>query len=238
VVIWISLGKNTRIGNSRRMIIKFDKQLVESKPELYEYVDNKSIWAIIYFLIDTNARKSEVLQEWLKDFVRNPSEELKKACDSITSNKNPDYVMTDILRYVQKNVKYVGDNTKWKMADKWQSPTETLTSGTGDCEDGAILIYCMAILKGVPSNRLLLMCGDVDGGGHCWVGYRPTEYPLNWCFMDWCYWYDPATPNSRTKYYIKDQTIYDDPKKQYFNIWFAFNHLNSYRGLMNSNVNN
>jgi hypothetical protein len=215
------------------MIVKFDKKITENNPKLFEYIESRNIWSIIYFLIDTDARKSVVLQDWLKDFVRNPSEELKKACDEILDNKDSDYVMTDILRFVQKKVKYTGDMEKWKMADKWQSPAETLSLGTGDCEDGAILIYCMAILKGVPVNRLLLLCGDVVGGGHCWLAYRSSEYPLNWCFMDWCYWYDRNSPSSRTKYFIDGQQIFDDPTNNYKKIWFGINHLNGYYGLVN-----
>lgn len=216
------------------MIIKYDKELTERVPEIYNYVDSQNLWAIVYFIVNSNARKSVVVQEWLKEYIKNPCQELIDICKKeIKIDKNHDYTMTEILRWVIKNIKYVPDSTKWKMGDRWQSPQETIVSGTGDCEDGAILIYAMAIQCGVPESRVLLMCGDVLGGGHCWCSYRSTEYPLNWCFMDWCYWPDTRSPDSRQKYYILDTTIYDDPKKQYYKIWFAFNHINAYRGLMN-----
>lgn len=217
------------------MIYQFDKKITEKHPEMFEYIESRNIWSLIVFTIDTKARKSIVVKDWLNDIIKNPSKELIKICDEIPNNKNPDYIMTDILRWVNKNIKYKSDSVIWKMSDKWQTPEETLNLKTCDCEDGAILMYAMAIYKNIPVNRLLLFCGSVVGGGHCWLGYKSTEYPLNWCFMDWCYWYDSLTPNSRTKYYIDNQTIYDDPTNNYKNIWFGFNHIKSYLGIKNVN---
>ncbi len=215
------------------MIIQFDKKITNSNPQLFEYIGTKNLFYPIYYVIDSNLRKSVAVSSWSKSFIEVPCKELIEACKDISDNKDYDYVITDILRWVQKNITYTGDIKSWKMSEYWQTPQETLQKGTGDCEDGAILIYAMAIYKGVPASRMLLFAGSVDGGGHCWLGYKSNEYPLNWCFMDWCYWYNRNTPNNRTKYYIKDTTIYNDDKNQYYNIWFGFNHLTSHRGIMN-----
>lgn len=216
------------------MIIEFSKPLVKKTPEIYNYVDARNAFSWVYFIVDTKARQSVVVQSWIKTFIDNPSDALKKACSEITVDKDPDYTMTEILRWVKQNVKYISDVTIWKMSDKWQTPDETLTFLTGDCEDGAILMYAMAAYLQVPKNRLRLFCGDVEGGGHCWLGYRPTCYPLNWTFMDWCYWYESGTPGSRQKYYIDGVTIYDDPKNRYRKIWFAFNDENALWSLVNT----
>lgn len=216
------------------MIIKYPKAMLDGRPEVYDYIEAKG-WAYpIYWMIDWKLRKSVKLVDWLEEQIKNASEDFIKIASEITNEKTNDKKMTDILRWVEDNITYRADDDTWKMPDYWQTIDETLKLKTGDCEDGAILTYCLAVLNGVPANRLLIFCGDVDGGGHCWLGYRPDEYPLNWCFMDWCYWFDRSVPNNRTKYYIKDNIIYDDPKNQYYKIWFGFNHLQSYKGIMNT----
>lgn len=217
------------------MILQFDKAITEKHPELFDYVESKSLWYPIYYLIDHRVRVAANLQEWIKKQLDNPSEELELIAATFDKTRYTDYLMTDILRWVQKNITYVTDDKVYKTPEKWQTPSETLALKTGDCEDGAILMYALAHMCGVPDNRLLLFAGFVTGGGHCWLGYRSDEYPLNWCFMDWCYWFDRSTPNARQKYYIQDTTIYDDPLKRYHSIWFAFNSSNSFKGIMNKN---
>ncbi len=215
------------------MIIHFDKKITDKNPALFDFIESKSILYPIYYIMDYRVRKSVNLQKWFAEQVSNSCVKLKEIGDSIKDNKDYDYVMTDILRWVNKNIVYTTDSKKWKLAEVWQTPEETLTSGTGDCEDGTILIAALAHYKGIPSNRWLINCGDVSLGGHAYFIYRPTEYPLNWCFMDWCYYYDKTTPSARTKYYIKDNTIYDDPLKHYLTTWFSFNDKTSYKGIMN-----
>lgn len=202
-------------------------------PEIFEFMESKSLWYPVYYIIDSNLRKSVNVQSWSKEFIDKPSKLTLSTAATFNTKQHTDYLMTDILRWVEANIKYTGDMKSWKMSEYWQTPDETLTKKTGDCEDGAILIYALARACGVPANRMLLFAGSVDGGGHCWLGYRSDEYPLNWCFMDWCYWYDRTTPESRNKYYIKDTTIYNDPNNQYYTIWFGFNDKGSYKGILN-----
>ena len=112
-----------------------------------------------------------------------------------------------------KNMKYVGDNSKWRMPEKWQTAHETVKEMTGDCEDGAILMYVLARLKGISANRLMLMAGNViaftgaDQVGHCWLQYKPTRYPLNWVIIDWCYMPELIPIENQNKYLILGKTI-------------------------------
>jgi hypothetical protein len=240
------------------MIIKFDKGMVQNNPSIFEHIESKSLPQIVWWVIDWRFRKSTYLSGWLKGFVDNPPQSLIDIAKTIPDSKEPDHIVTDCLRWVQQNIKYESDKAKWDVDEVWDSPTDVLENwyikqngklklvGIGsekpkdypqayrcaDCESGALIIYLLCVLKGIQPNRLLIMCGDVLGGGHAYVGYKPTEYPLNWTFLDWCYWYDSKTPSARQKFYIKDQTIYD-PNKKYLTLWFGFNHLNSYKGLRN-----
>lgn len=216
------------------MILQFDKSIAQKNPTLFDLIESKSLLYPVYYILDSRLRDASNLSNWLAESIDNPSDELVAACKGIDTTQDPDYIMTDVLRLVHSLVTYTPDSKIYKTPEKWQTPKETLTLKTGDCEDGAILIYCMARHLGVPSNRLLLFAGDVAGGGHCWCGYRATEYPLNWAFMDWCYWYDSSTPGARPKYYIKDNIIYDDVLNRYLKIWFAFNEDKSYKGINNA----
>jgi hypothetical protein len=126
------------------VIIHFDKKITEKNPSLYDYVESKGLFYPIYYMIDHKLRTSVRLSGWLKDQVDTPCQELKDFCKDIKKD-NYDYIVTDVLRKVIKNFKYITDDKKWKVKEKWQTPKESLTSGTGDCEDGAILIYCACI---------------------------------------------------------------------------------------------
>lgn len=219
------------------MLIHINRAISINNPQLFEFVEAKSIWYPLYYIIDRRVRESVHLQSWLAEQLTKPTEALELIAATFDKTQSTDYLMTDILCWVHNNISYVSDSKVYKTVEKWQTPSETLVLKTGDCEDGAILIYALAHMCGVNDNRLLLFAGDVKSAagteGHCWLGYRSDEYPLNWCFMDWCYWFDQTTPNTRTKYYIKDTKIYDDPLNHYLNIWFAFNATKSFKGIMN-----
>jgi hypothetical protein len=149
-----------------------------------------------------------------------------------------DGIMTDILRYVHDNFTYKSDLQKWKVPEKWEDITNVWQTRECDCESGSAVMYVLARLCGVPTNRLLMLCGNCANGksqfGHCWLAYKSQEYPLNWCFMDWCTHYERLTPNSRTKYLILDRTIHDYANNdKYLELWFGFNEYNSYIGLLN-----
>lgn len=158
----------------------------------------------------------------------------------IPTHTNPDYQMHEILRWTIRNIKYERDSKVWKLNERWQTPEETAKLRTGDCEDGAILMYALARKKGIPTNRLMIFAGSVVGGGHAWLGYKPTSYPLNWAFMDWCYWADQRMYDTRNLYYINGKTIHgykhshgqvSGSYNNYLNMWFCFNEERGHHSL-------
>ena len=94
-----------------------------------------------------------------------------------------------ILRWVIDNIRYIKDIQRWSVAEKWQYCDETLNLRTGDCEDGAILIYTWARYLKIPPSHIKLCCGNVVGGGHAWVEYK-SEKTDKWYKIDWCYYPD------------------------------------------------
>jgi len=216
-------------------IIHFSDKLIEKHPEIFDNVQNRLIDTILAYCIDWRTWKVATLKNWIKEQIDDPSSLLQEiAADKITTYKDPDQQALAVLKWVNFNISYTSDDKQYKIGEYWATANETLRSKEGDCEDGAILIYVLCRLKGIPANRLWIMAGDVQGGGHSWVAYKPKNYPLNPVFLDWCYWYNGATVANRSLFTIvnKDIIEHSGPKtiilSNYFKIWFAFNEDKSY----------
>jgi len=128
-------------------------------------------------------------------------------------------------RYVVSRIKYVSDKTSANIEECWQYPNETLTTCTGDCEDGAILMASLMLNAGVPEWRVRVTAGIVQAsptaetGGHAYVTYC-RESDNNWVVLDWCYLED-------SKYIVQAKPLFKE-KSQYKAIWFSFNNLYSW----------
>jgi len=118
-----------------------------------------------------------------------------------------DYVMLKILKWVRENITYLPDIKRFNTVEKWQNVDETLTYKTGDCEDGAILIYVLARLHRINPAQLYLTTGNVKTrtgkGGHCYINYI-ADYKLDDSLLipytiDWCYYSDNRNFENRQK---------------------------------------
>lgn len=149
--------------------------------------------------------------------------------------KNHDETAVNCLKWVKDHVVYTTDDKKWNMPEKWEDAKDVFLTEKGDCESGATLMYVLARLAGIPASKLWILCGSVKGGGHAWLGYIPDEYPLNFTFMDWCYWYKRYSVPIRNKFTIAGQAVHEYTHKgekvssDYYKLWFAFNEEKSYR---------
>ena len=225
------------------MIIKYSDKFIEKNEFIFDHVQNKSAQKFLTYLIDSKYRKAVELKEWIKDQIILPTAKVKEFADSIKNRPNFDEMMVAIMDHVAQRVKYVSDSVKWVMTEKWQTADETVKDISGDCEDGVILQYVLARLKGVPANRLLLFCGDALSPssnklvGHCWLGYRPTNYPLNFAFLDWCWHYNSNLIQDRNLFTVSGRDIFEEKKSKfgysyadssYKATWFCFNENRSY----------
>lgn len=138
-----------------------------------------------------------------------------------------DEIAFECLEWVIKNIKYVTDNTKG-FTEYWQFPFETLHYRTGDCEDGAIFLANLMIMKGVPYWKIRLSAGWVTlngkNVGHAYLTYYCEDLD-KWVILDWCYW-----PN---KLEIKDRKNYKDEEK-YLDVWFSWNQKYSFSEGLNT----
>lgn len=208
---------------------------------MFDYLYSRSILDPVYYIIDSKYRTSKYLVSWIKHQVDNPSTTLKAVCSKIKTTKNPDLQIKHIQNYVVKRMRYIGDTKKWGIPEYWQPANQTVRDFEGDCEDGAIFMYVLARMKGIPANRLMLMAGNVFArtaaktGGHAWLAYKPFRYPLNWTIIDWCYAPDLQSIDDSNKYIIQGKMIKslikEIPYTWYYYIWFAFNEEVSFREL-------
>jgi transglutaminase-like putative cysteine protease len=84
--------------------------------------------------------------------------------------------LLSLTRWVNHHVTWVSDEEKWHSPDFWQTPETTLLTGSGDCEDQALVLWSAAPLLGLPRGRLVI--GTLDGGGHAWVEFPEFFVPL------------------------------------------------------------
>lgn len=136
-----------------------------------------------------------------------------------------DETVLRIQKWVVMNLKYVSDDAVEGVSEYWQFPFETLATGTGDCEDGAILIASLAINADVPTFRIRVTAGMVQEaptaplGGHGYCTYL-RESDNTHVVIDWCYLEDSSVITEH-KIPMKDNPYYKS-------VWFSFNHIMSW----------
>ena len=135
--------------------------------------------------------------------------------------------------FVNGFFKYKFDEETSDCPEFWQFPFESIQSGIGDCEDGAILIASLLINAGIPSWRVKVAGGgvlpdpffapsDTELGGHAWCIYLAdrgdSKRGLEWVILDWCYAPDPDVP-------IEEKPLAKNGGQQggYKETWFTFN---------------
>lgn len=210
----------------------------------FKYVEANSFFVSIvrYIINSNNERESIYLKPWLDKQVLEASKDeevmtiVTDANATVGDPKDYDTKAINMLRWVKANITYKGDIQTRKAAEYWQTYKETLNTKTGDCEDGAILMYVLCRLSGIPANRLYIAAGDVNGGGHAFLTYKPSYDPTSFSFLDWCYWFDNRPMKARPMFRIVGkeikESIFNKVKDfrldNYYRIWFLFNEDNTY----------
>lgn len=130
---------------------------------------------------------------------------------------NDDETMLKCCLFVQDYIQYVSDQESRQQVEFWQNPEDTVARGTGDCEDGAILMKSLTMCAGVPDWKVKIVAGNVKGGGHAYCTYiRDNDTQ---CILDWCYWPNRLPVNQRPSF---------AQEENYYEIWFSFNNAHSF----------
>lgn len=224
------------------MIIKFD--IKGSKHEQIPFQWQESAWwqHVVTYALRSDYRQVTHLKEWLQTCIATAEPELVDLAKELKRDTHDDTVIT-VLKWIRGHIAYVSDKQQYNLTEFWATPYKVYTTKQDDCEGGGVLLYVLCRLAGVPENRLLCMCGTViynsKSAGHFWVAYRPDSYPLNWAFLDWC-WFPTLNPiHKRNLFYINKNTIVEYKpvgpnsweridESSYRTMWFAFNEQRSY----------
>ncbi|TFF98612.1 MAG: DUF4332 domain-containing protein [Promethearchaeota archaeon] len=183
---------------------------------------------------------NKVISIDVKAFIFKNDEILNQIIDQFNLKKGSvNETALTCQQFVSNNLQYIWDDINADIVEYWMFPFETIQSGIGDCEDGAILMAGLMINAGIPSWRVKVCAGLVrqdptvapssngDLGGHAYTIYladRPdSERKLEWVILDWCYLADPQIPIEQ-----KPLAREGGHKNAYKDIWFTFNDQNSW----------
>lgn len=182
-------------------------------------------WSLkhIMYRLDWSMPNTKDLKLYLKENI-----ELTRTL--VSSKKLPNYmnkkltrdqIMMKLFDWVTKNIKYVSDQSKFGIKEKWENMDSVIETMSGDCESQASLLYCLAIVHNINPLQIKLIAGDVKFGsstaGHCWVQYM-ADYDMNWYNLDPAY--DP-----KNKEPFEDR-IFAIADTRYINTWFEVTLLN------------
>lgn len=185
-------------------IIRYENGVLNKLGNPQDYIVQHYSSKAVQWVLNSAYRKAVQLEPWLEQQVSEPAQSVLDFMDKYIPGHDHMTVTNDVkviivLKAVMDNIQYVTDGTRWGVPEYWATADETLTKTTvvngitygpkeGDCEDGAILIYIICRLLGVPRENLYIWCGNVVGGGHACCIYRPIHYPFQFAFLDWCYY--------------------------------------------------
>ena|SRR3990167_6662030 len=220
--------------------IQFSRKMLDVFPEVYTYIQGGLIESFIIWVTDSKKRRASYLSKFLKDQIENPSEKLLKVAEKVPFTPDYDDQIFECFRWVKDNLDYKGDAETWKISDYWATSEELLNLAKleGDCEDGSMLIYILARLKGVPANRMMLWAGEAENPfdnnkivGHCNLFYKPKSYPLHFASMDWCYYPNLYHVESRNLFCFSENEVHEFEQthdwviktSKYKSSWFFFN---------------
>ena len=201
-----------------------------------QYWDNKWPKNTVIYSGRTLPKKNTVVGIDVTQFFDNHDALLQAIVQQFSLKKaTPNDTALACQQFVVKYLNYLADSDNDGADEFWQFSFETIENGSGDCEDGAILMANLMINAGVPAWRVKVAAGFVQEaptapqGGHCYCLYladRPDqEKQCAWLVMDWCYYEDSKTPVAQ-KPLAKDGGY----KGCYKDVWFSFNGENCWSG--------
>lgn len=199
------------------------KENIEEESELEAHYNNKYPKIDIFYAGRQLPTKKKNVELDVRNFFMLNDAKVKEIANSIPTEETDDLNALACLKWVLSNIKYVSDDTKGSL-EFWQFPYETLHYKNGDCEDGAILLANLMIMKGIPYWKVRLSAGNVKGGGHAYLIYY-CESEEKWVILDTSYWTNTLQ--------IKDRKNYKD-EENYLGVWFSWNLKYSYSKGLNT----
>jgi len=154
----------------------------------------------------------QLVKDCLQDILGAPPYELSK--DGFDA----------IRDWVTANIDYMSDEERWGIEDYWQTPEETLSLCTGDCEDFAILLCTLLRAYGIDEEHIYVAIGvDDKGYGHAFL-LEDWYLDGEWRAIEPQVEAEPFHPGQR----FKDFNLTDFLLLRHYEIITAFNDLYYY----------
>jgi hypothetical protein len=155
--------------------------------------------------------ESPTVKEALKDILGDPPYELSQVG------------FDDIRDWVAININYMSDEKRWGK-DYWQTPEETLSYRTGDCEDFSILLCSLLRAYGIDAEQVYVALGvNGEEDGHAFLiedwnhagEWQRIESQASTQFSSWHSWLGFPNLDSRLNEYqitaaFNDLYCYDE----------------------------
>jgi predicted transglutaminase-like cysteine proteinase len=109
------------------------------------------------FITVSSSSVAECLQNIDPPYEGDPPQPTKDGFDTIRD-------------WVAANIEYKTDEEQWGVDEYWQTPDETLSLKSGDCEDFAILLCTLLRAYGIGKEHIYVAIGvDDEGYGHAFL---------------------------------------------------------------------
>lgn len=136
------------------------------------FVTVSGMSCVIYHESPTTANELPAAGPESKSYIMSECPSIKEALRDILGDSlyEPSQVGFDDIRdWVATNIAYKSDDERWRK-DYWQTPEETLSYRTGDCEDFSILLCSLLRAYGIDAEQVYVALG-VDGAedGHAFL---------------------------------------------------------------------
>lgn len=135
-------------------------------------VSGLSCISCIIYPASSIAHELPMTEPEFKSYITPECQSVKDALQDILGD--PPYELSqvgfdDIRDWVADNIEYKSDKERWGE-DYWQTPEETLSYRTGDCEDFSTLLCSLLRAYGIDAEQVYVALGvDDEEGGHAFL---------------------------------------------------------------------
>lgn len=128
-----------------------------------------------------NANLTRQFDENLSRFFITPEDEDLVELKNMILREKPILTLNwmALRDWVGANIQYKSDSEIHDQRDYWQFPNETITLGTGDCEDFSILLCSLLRADGWEPDKVCVVVGEQNNQYHAWVRVTWNELQYN-----------------------------------------------------------
>lgn len=185
--------------------IQSNNSIVSTKPtDIFSIINRQQVYSL------EERERAGFLQLMFLQFGNKIVKDL--AMTIVNRSDSSDIKAQKLQRWVAENITYKLDSEEYGKDEVWQPPVITISKGTGDCEDQALLLHSLMLNAGIQSTNIRTYGGLVDdgmgtSGGHAWTAYN-RQYDNEWVILDTTFYPDLSSITSMPL--MKNSEMYQD----------------------------